>query len=805
MPLKNRPDNQIYTMRQCLRFDPGWRFHLGEPDAQSAFLDQPSTVNTLPYKEGPAAPGFDDSAWRLVDLPHDWVVEGSINHSDSPSHGFLPTGTAWYRKNFALPESDRGKRIYLHFDGIYRDSKVWINGFFMGRHRSGYTGFYYDIRDFLNYGAENTVAVHVDATSNEGWFYEGGGIYRHAWLVKTAPVHIAPWGLFAEPKPLEGLDFWEVVAHTEIINACDRPSSCIVECALFDPLGRPVVTESSIETLRSGERLEVSQKLLVNHPRLWSVDSPHLYRLVTTLHDETGDVDSCDTTLGFRTLRFDPEHGFFLNDHHLKLHGTCNHQDHAGVGSALPDYLHEWRIARLKEMGCNAYRCAHNPPAPELLDACDRLGMLVIDEARHLSSTPEGLADLEDMLRRDRNHPAIILWSMGNEEPIQGSETGGLVLASMMRTVRRLDPTRPVIQAMNGGYGSLTSQLLDVQGFNYHIGEYGSFHAQQPDRPVVVTESGSTVSTRGIYANDPERGYVSAYDLNHPAWSNTAEESWAAAAIRSFIAGTFVWTGFDYRGEPTPYEWPCVNSHFGIMDVCGFPKDNFYYYQARWSKQPVLHLLPHWNWPGKEGQIISVWCHTNCERVELFLNGASLGVKVLPRYGHLEWQVPYAPGLLVAKGFQGDRLVTTAERRTTGAPARLALATEKAALRADGEDTAVVRVAVQDMDGLVVPTASSLVRFNLRGPARILGVGNGDPSCHEPDKASQRSVFGGLCQVILQASHESGEIVLEAESEGLEPARLAFLMQNAFTHRQKQPGEQPAGHQAPQGNLDPGG
>jgi beta-galactosidase len=344
-----------------------------------------------------------------------------------------------------------------------------------------------------------------------------------------------------------------------------------------------------------------------------------------------------------------------------------------------------------------------------------------------------------------------------------------------------------------------------VQGFNYHIGEYGSFHAQQPDRPVVVTESGSTVSTRGIYANDPERGYVSAYDLNHPTWSNTAEESWAAAAIRSFIAGTFVWTGFDYRGEPTPYEWPCVNSHFGIMDVCGFPKDNFYYYQARWSKQPVLHLLPHWNWPGKEGQIISVWCHTNCERVELFLNGASLGVKVLPRYGHLEWQVPYAPGLLVAKGFQGDRLVTTAERRTTGAPARLALATEKAALRADGEDTAVVRVAVQDMDGLVVPTASSLVRFNLRGPARILGVGNGDPSCHEPDKASQRSVFGGLCQVILQASHESGEIVLEAESEGLEPARLAFLMQNAFTHRQKQPGEQPAGHQAPQGNLDPGG
>jgi beta-galactosidase len=771
---------QTNSPRQRFLMDPGWRFYLGEPPftPPEENPDHFPNANTRPVA-GPAGPEYDDSAWRLLDLPHDWAVEGAFDPAENPQHGSLPTGVGWYRKSFNLPVEDQGKKLYLEFDGAFRDSTVWVNGFRMGNVASGYSSFRYDISDVANYGGANLIAVRLDAAGFEGWWYEGAGLYRHVWLLKTSALHVMPWGVFVRVEPLEGLHSWKVLVHTTLANHTSQAVDCTLESTIVDASGQRLISGPLELALSEAEVYEVKQPATVVDPHLWSVDDPYLYRMFTTLRLGETVVDSCETTFGFRSIRFDPDQGFFLNEKPLKLKGTCNHQDHAGVGVAVPDRLYEFRIKRLKEMGSNAYRCAHNPPAPELLDACDRLGMLVIDETRRMDSNPDGLFQLESLLRRDRNHPCIILWGLGNEEPIQKTEPGARILASMKRLVRQMDPTRPVILAMNGGWGSPTSEALDVQGFNYNIAEYDPFHQKFPTKPCVVTESGSTVGTRNIYEIVPELGYVSAYDINNLPWPATAEETWKAAAERPFISGTFVWTGFDYRGEPTPYVWPCINSHFGIMDTCGFPKDNYYYYQAWWSSQVVLHLFPAWNWTGYEGEPIQVWCHSNCDEVELLLNGASLGKQSMPLNGHVEWHLAYSPGVLAARGFKNGQEAATTERKTTGPASCIALLPDRPTILADGEDVVVVNVAIQDEEGLTIPVARNLVRFSIEGAGKILGVGNGDPSCHETDRASQRSAFGGLCQVILQASTEPGKIVLSAESDGLEPARLVIKAEKA--------------------------
>ncbi len=491
-------------------------------------------------------------------------------------------------------------------------------------------------------------------------------------------------------------------------------------------------------------------------------------------------TDQYATTFGIRTIKFDPDEGFFLNGKPVRIKGMCNHQDHAGVGSALPDRIQYYRIDKLKEMGVNGYRTSHNPPTPELLDACDQLGMLVMDETRRMSSDPEAIGDLERLIRRDRNHPSVIIWSLANEEPLQGSDRGARIVSSMKRLARRLDPSRPVTTAMDDGWGEGVSGVVDVQGFNYHHGkEIDDFHQRFPKQPTIGTETGSTVSTRGIYLNDKEQGYVSAYDVNHPEWAETAEVWWKIYAERRFLSGGFVWTGFDYRGEPTPYEWPCINSHFGILDTCGFPKDNFYFYQAWWSDKPVLHLFPHWNWPGKEGQEIDVWCHSNLEKVELFLNGKSLGAKEVARNSHVEWKVPYKPGVIEARGFKGGRQVLVDKRETTGGPAKILLRPDRHEIKADGEDVSLVEVQVVDGQGRLVPVAGNDIVFHVSGNGKIIGVGNGDPSSHEPDKANKRRAFNGLCMVIVQSLKQPGEIRLEASSPGLEPATVALTSLSA--------------------------
>ncbi|HKV51242.1 MAG TPA: beta-galactosidase GalA [Gemmatimonadaceae bacterium] len=777
------PDPATGT-RERVRFDGDWRFHLGH--ASDPALDFGYGADEEFAKSGELfAPvsraDFDVAAWRGLTLPHDWAVElPFVDDKSLTSYGFKPVGRAhpdtsigWYRKAFTVPARDLGRRVSLEFDGVFRDCMVALNGHLVAHNLSGYAPFAADISPVLNYGGDNVLVVRVNATEHEGWFYEGAGIYRHVWLVKTAPLHVARWGTFVR-YTVDGAGHAAAVRVTTTLeNEADAPARCRVHLAILDAGGRVVRSAQSAPLgVAAWASANVEQEMRIDAPVLWSLDAPHRYTLVTRVVRDGGtNVDRTDTPFGIRTVRFDPDRGVLLNGEHVEIRGTCNHQDHAGVGSALPDRLHAYRIERLKAMGANAYRTSHNPPAPELLDACDRLGMLVLDETRMFGADPEALSQLGRLVRRDRNHPCVFAWSIANEEFMeQGDARGARMAAAMKQTVRQLDPTRPVTAAMNADWGTGISAVVDVQGFNYHLGSpMDDFRRRFPRQPAIGTEVASTVSTRGIYANDQARGYVSAYDRNFPPWASTAQAWWSAYVARPWASGGFVWTGFDYRGEPTPYAWPCVSSHFGIMDTCGFPKDNYYYYQAQWTADPVLHVFPHWNWAGQEGQPIEVWCHTNLERVELLLNGTPVGAspQTVPPNGHVAWQVPYAPGVLEARGYRGNRVALASRRETTGAPAAVALEADRTSLTADGSDVAVIAARIVDANGRTVPTAGDRVTFAVAGPAAVIGVGNGDPSSHESDKATARSAFNGVCCAIVQAGTARGTARVTAAAEGL--------------------------------------
>ncbi|HTQ09812.1 MAG TPA: beta-galactosidase GalA [Fimbriimonadaceae bacterium] len=753
-----------------------------------------------PTQDKESRPDFDDHDWKIVHLPHDYVVAGTFTRTADESHGFLPVTTAWYRKTFTLPKEYVDRSVWIDFDGVYRDATVYLNGHKLGTWPSGYIGFRYGINRYANFGGRNVLAVHVDPRKAEGWWYEGGGIYRHVWLNVADPVHVRPWGVSVQTE-VPSFAEANVKIRTTLDNSTSSEANCVIVSRILGPDGKPVATNRSSVFVPAHGDHDNSETIGVGSPRLWSPDHPSMYSLETTILQDGNPIDRIVTPFGIRTFYFDPNRGFVLNGQVVKLKGTCNHQDHAGVGIAMPDGLLEWRIKKLKEMGSNAYRCSHNPPAPELLDACDRLGMLVMDETRHLGDTESpktaagtgtgDLSEVRDMVLRDRNHPSVVMWSLFNEEPLQGTEEGAQIFTAMRNAVRKLDSTRPCTGAMNGGWGQGITFVEDLQGINYSIGAYDDFHAAFPNLPMFSSEIASTVSTRGIYANDPQRGYVSAYDLNKPGWGETAEESWSAIASRPFMAGEFVWTGFDYKGEPTPYGWPCINSHFGIMDICGFPKDNFFYYQAWWGDKPLVHILPHWNWKGKEGQPIDVWVYSNQPFVELFLNGKSLGVESMPKYGHCEWKVPYEPGWLVAKAYSdlggitpgvggsaakasARRNAATAQVDTTGEPAAIRLKTDVRKILADQEDLSPVEVEIVDAKGRVVPTADNLVTFKVIGSGHVVGVGNGDPSSHEPDKASQRRAFNGLCMALVGDSSHPGRITLEASSPGLKSASIVI-------------------------------
>lgn len=773
--------------RERTSLDFGWRFHFGHAADPAKDFGYGAAARELTFAKCGDFPDvcqleFKDSDWRDVDLPHDWAVELPIlNGPTLPDHGGRPLGreypetsVGWYRRVFDLEEADSAKRISVEFDGVFRDAIVIFNGFYLGRNFSGYAPFTFDLTDLANFGGKNALVVRVDATLGEGWYYEGAGIYRHVWLTKTAPVHLAQYGTFVRSDVQDGRANLTVTA--EVQNDGETVSPCAVDFEVIDPDGHPVASNrSKSQTIPPGELATFECRLAVANPQLWSIEEPHLHSLITTVKNESGVIDRTKTDFGIRSILFDAQRGFFLNGNPVKIKGTCNHQDHAGVGTALPDRLQSYRVERLKEMGSNACRTSHNPPAPELLDACDRLGMLVLDETRMMLSTPEALSQLERMIRRDRNHPSVVMWSLGNEEwAVQGEDRGRRIVQSMKRLAHKLDPSRPVTVAMDSGYssGKGVPRAVDVQGFNYQREDLDAFHRGLPALPAIGTETAGSYSTRGCYESNAAAGHVSAYDLYCPDYGATAEKWWSFFAGRDFLAGGFVWSGFDYRGEPSPYGWPGVSSQFGAMDTCGFPKDNYFYYQAWWGTKPVLHLFPHWNWEGREGKEISVWCHTNVDSVELLLNGKSLGTKSVRKNSHLEWPVKYAPGTLEARGFKEGKLLLSSKRETAGPPAAIVAHADRLNLAADGKDVSVISVQIVDAEGRPSPMANKQVRFQITGPGRLIGLGNGNPSSHEPDKpesstTGSRTTFNGLGVAFVQALATPGTIHVSAVSEGL--------------------------------------
>jgi beta-galactosidase len=780
--------------RERLSLDNGWKFHLGDEWPDALRLDKAGVSS------GPAAASFADQAWRDIQVPHDWAVELPFDSAADRNHGFKALGAnylansiGWYRRSFNVPAEDASKRIWLTFDGVYRDATVWVNGWLVKRHESGYSPLREDITAVLDFGGANTITVRVDATKFEGWFYEGAGIYRHAWLEKTDPLAIAPDGVFVAPEFPGNIPSGPATIRlqTTVLNKYRNARAAEVRWSIFAPNGQPLVESDAHQSaeIAAGVQAEFVGQTKVLTPALWSPEDPKLYTLVTTVSTDGKIVDRQETSFGIRTVGFDPSVGFLLNGRRYEIHGTCNHQDHAGVGVAIPYALHEFRVKRLKEFGCNAYRMAHNPPSPELLEICDRLGLLVMDECRLLGSDSENLRKWEEQIRRNRNHASIAIWSIANEElAVHDTPQAARAALAMQDLAKRLDPTRPVTYAANEKNVFLgINSVIEVRGWNYHLGSHvDDYHAAHPAQPIVGTEQASVVGTRGIYANDYNRGHVNALDLVWPGWDTTAESWWAFFAERPWLSGAFAWTGFDYRGEPSPCNWPSISSHFGILDTCGFPKDSFYYYQSWWTTEPVLHLAPHWNWPGKEGQEVLVQALSNCAEVELFLNGVSQGKQALKRNSKLFWSgVKYAPGVLSAKGYDtAGRLVAETKVETTGEAVKLLLTPDRPTINADGEDVAIFTVSALDAQGRAVPLAQNAVTFALEGAGKIIGVGNGDPNCHEPDvfigpRAQwSRSLFNGLAQIIVQSTRKAGEFRLTARAEGLTSATAVVPTQS---------------------------
>lgn len=776
--------------REQLLFDFDWKFTFGhgtDPARDLGFGNgQGDFAKTGDFAF--AKDKFDDSKWRKLNLPHDWAVElPFVNDNVQLSHGFKPLGrrypetsVGWYRREFDIPASDQGRRVSVEFDGAFRSVLVFVNGCFVGRNDNGYAPFRFDLTDFLAVGAKNYIVLRVDASFGDGWFYEGAGLYRHVWLTKTDPLHLAKWESVVRPT-LNG-NSATLSLSTIVQNEGKQAENARVTWKILDADGKTVATaEAPAQSIAVDGSATFSATARLANARLWSVDEPNLYSAIVTVEAAGKSRDAERVSFGVRTALFDADKGFFLNGKNIKIQGTCNHQDHAGVGAALPDRLQWFRLAVLRQMGGNAVRTSHNMPTPEWVEACDRMGMMMMCETRQMSSSPEGLAQLEAMVKRYRNSPSIIIWSIGNEEwQLQDpmAEEGEKIAATMVRKCHELDPTRVVSAAVNGDNEKGVSVPLDIIGFNYRINMPDEFHKKYPKRPLFGSETSSAISTRGVYTSDPLRNTVNAYDGVVP-WGETAEAWWTFYGTREWEAGGFAWTGFDYRGEPTPYGWPSINSQFGIVDMCGFPKDTFYYYKAWWGKEPSLHVFPHWNFEGREGDEIPVWVYSNLDEVELFVNGKSLGSQKVPHLGHVEWKVKYEPGAIEARASRNGKVVLTERRETTGPAVSIRLTADRTEIRADGEDIAILTVEALDKDGRPVPTANNLLGFKVSGDGALIGVGNGDPNCQESDKEPRRSLFNGLAQVIVQSTKHAGEIRIEAVKEGwdgpeLTPAKLAI-------------------------------
>lgn len=723
-----------------IALDDRWKFY-AETTEEAPFM---KTSRKNQEAEAYASRFFNATAWQDVTLPHDWAAALPYDETASNRHGHRAVtnvdmdgqvpgeahyrhvpSVGWYRRTFFVPSEWLGQRIYIEFDGIYRDSRVWINGQYMDRHESGYIGFRYDLTDNLYYGEENTIAVAADAREIEGWWYEGAGIYRHARLLTCDALHLDNRHITVRAD-MDG----RFAFGATVFNDGDAPRTLHLSCTLKDA-DKTVVSMQQPLDADSWSQSALSFEGLLASPRLWSPDEPNLYTLTLALLDADGTlIDEETLNVGFRSFRFDASEGLFVNEVPVKLRGACMHQDFAGVGVALPDGLHEYKIRRLKEMGINAYRSAHHAPAPEIVDACDRLGMLLMDETRMFGSTPSAARDLEALIRRDRTHPCVLMWSIGNEEhSVQNTPVGARLARSAMRLVRNLDNTRPITYGGNNGgqYEGINAEV-DVRGVNYvHMRRedfVDAYHAAHPHQPIFGSEETSIVMARGEYREGRE-AYPTAYGEVSMPWGSTAEGWWKYYTERPFLAGGFIWTGFDYNGEPSPY---ARNSStcFGVIDLCGYAKDPYYYYESWWTKKDVLHLFPHWNW--HEGENVRVMVFSNMESVELLINGRSLGVRDMEQYGHLEWNVPFEAGTIEAVGYRNGCEVLRTQHTTAGQAARIELTAEQSA---PGSDIYLIHALLTDKDGRPAPMACTPLRFSGLDGCTPLGVGNGDPASKE--------------------------------------------------------------------------
>ena len=771
------------TPRQTLLLDQGWRFHDGDI-AMPLLINHDDAYNAAKagHALGAAAMSYDDSAWTRVTLPHDFASSQPIEQTANVDQGYRRRGVAWYRNHLAFDMSDHGKHIELQLDGVATFATVWFNGTLVERNWSGYSSAYIDLTPYITYDDKNVLVVRVDATAMEGWWYEGAGLYRDAWIVKRDPVHIVTDGIFAHPVPDGASDRgtdWKIPVEVTLYNSGATTARVTVAATTWDDAGRSASAETEIEIAPLSQAV-AHLSLAYNNPVLWDIaqsgsadfdfsKGAKLYPVSVDVQQDGHLLDSDSVDVGYRKTRFDADLGFFLNDKPLKIKGVCLHQDHAGVGTAVPVGVLTYRLKRLKATGCNAIRFSHNAQNKILMNLCDSMGFLVMAENRNFNASPDYLKQLEWLVRRDRNHPSIYLWSVFNEEPMQATEQGYEMVRRMSAVVKSLDTSRPVTAAMNGGLEAPLSvaHAVDVVGINYQQDHYDSFHAAHPDIPMFSSEDTSAFMTRGEYKTDKEKHIMASYDDEAAPWGETHRAAWKAVVERPFVAGQFVWTGFDYHGEPTPFTWPSNSSYFGIMDLCGFEKAAFHIHRAQWiDDKPVLGLVPHWNW--SPGENVRVMACTNCESVELFVNGHSAGKQKGDRLEMNYWTVPYAPGFIEVRGSNGGKVVATARNETTGPAVALRLTADRPDLQADGRDATPVKVEAVDAKGRNVPLAQDMIIFAIEG-GTIIGLGNGNPTDISAEKGDRRTLFNGLAQVIVQSGEQAGKLHLTASAAGLKP------------------------------------
>lgn len=731
--------------------------------AAREYIDQPESYNDTGL--------ITHETWLPLSLPHDYIIGQEPKETNNNTLGFFTYENAWYRKHFSLDPSDEGRRISLYFEGVAVHCKVYVNGCYMLTNNCGYNSFEVDITDVVDFDASNTVAVYVDTSEHEGWWYEGAGIYRPVWLIKSEPVAVDLYGVYVHPEKQDG-DLWRLPVDTTLRNDAFEARTASVLSVAYGPDGRETARAEDTINLPARGKATLYQHMSLSSPSLWDIETPNLYTLKTTVSVDGADVETQENRFGFRTIRFDKDAGFFLNGRNVKIQGVCCHQDYGLTGKAVPRRVQRYRLELLKEMGANGYRAAHYPHHAYTLDMLDELGFLVMSETRWYESTPEGMAQLDMLIKRDRNHPSVILWSAGNEEPLHLTRPGRRIAMAMLHRIRQLDSTRPVTTAVSHNPAASTVRdIVDVMGVNYNLTHFDAIHADCPDVPLLSSECAATSTTRGWYLADcPGRGYISAYDHDVNKSFLKRETTWKYIMERPWIAGGYQWAGIEHRGETV---WPRLCSQAGALDLYLNRKDAFYQNQSHWTKAPMVHLLPHWNWQGYEGQPIRVVAYTNCQAVELFLDGQPLGQRDVEPFGHAEWLVPYAPGRLTAKAYRDGACVCEDAVETTGEAVALRLKLERDGLLADGEDVAILTCDCVDAQGRHVPDANPMVRFYTNDKGVILGTGS-DVCDHVPVTSHDRKMRAGLVSLVARTGTQPGGLVVTAEADGLLRAVLTI-------------------------------